>query len=130
VSRDLRSPRPSLLIADDDDALRRALALVAQRAVPGIAVIEASDGAEAIQRGLQDRPDMALLDVDMPRLGGLDAAITLIELVPGLALAVQTGAAASAKELAPLLVVFDKMDLVGIERWLRREARGRMRHAA
>jgi CheY-like chemotaxis protein len=120
-----------LLVADDDPAVRRALAVVAERVAPGIDVIEAADGAEAIQRGLQERPDLALLDVEMPRLGGIDAATTLAALVPGLRLALQTGDAPRVRgALPPQLVVFDKTDVVGVERWLRREARDVGRRAA
>ena len=37
-------------------------------------VAEAEDGIDAVERALRDRPDVAVLDVSMPRLTGLHAA--------------------------------------------------------
>ncbi len=63
-----------ILIADDHGVVRSGLRLLLERQ-PGIEVIgEASDGAEAVERVLALRPDLAILDVSMPRLTGLQAA--------------------------------------------------------
>ncbi|MGC4083485.1 MAG: response regulator transcription factor [Vicinamibacterales bacterium] len=61
-----------IVIADDHpifrDGLRRLL-----DSEPGFEVVaEAADGDDAIQRTMEARPDVLLLDVSMPRLGGLD----------------------------------------------------------
>ncbi|MBV9316147.1 MAG: response regulator, partial [Gammaproteobacteria bacterium] len=63
-----------ILIADDHELVRRGLrALLAAR--PAWEVCgEAADGVEAIEKAAQLRPDIVLLDVSMPRLGGLEAA--------------------------------------------------------
>jgi CheY-like chemotaxis protein len=68
--------------------------------VTALAVLEAKDGAEAIQLGLQQRPQIALIDVNMPRVGGIEAAITLRDLQPQMCLALQTGEPAAHRERA------------------------------
>ena len=63
-----------ILLADDHAVVRRGLRLVLD-AEPDLEVIaEAGDGAEAIKRGLQDDVDLAIIDITMPRLTGLQAA--------------------------------------------------------
>jgi DNA-binding NarL/FixJ family response regulator len=45
-------------------------------------VAEASDGAEAMRRAMETRPDVAVLDVSMPRLNGIEAARRIHEALP------------------------------------------------
>lgn len=116
--------RIRLLVADDDPPARSLLASSAREAVGGIVVLEAGDGAEAIQLGLQQRPEIALLDVAMPRLGGIEAAVTLRELQPRMRLALQTadplGHRARARE--ERLPLFGKLELDRTLAWLRAQA--------
>ena len=68
-----------IVIADDHaifrDGLRRLL-----EAEPGFTVVgEAADGHEAVQRVLELKPDILLLDLAMPKVGGLDALQELLE---------------------------------------------------
>lgn len=63
-----------ILIADDHGVVRGGLRLLLERQ-PGFEVVgEAADGAEAVREALALRPDVAILDVAMPRLTGLQAA--------------------------------------------------------
>jgi DNA-binding NarL/FixJ family response regulator len=63
-----------ILLADDHAVVRRGLRLVLD-AEPDLEVVaEAGDGAEAVERALSDQIDLAVLDVTMPRLTGLQAA--------------------------------------------------------
>lgn len=114
-----------LLLADGDAATRSRVASSARVVVGSLAVHEAADGAEAIQIGLQRRPQIALLDARMPRLGGIEVALVLRELVPGLRLALHTANPAAhcheARELC--LPLFDKLELDRILRWLESQAR-------
>jgi DNA-binding NarL/FixJ family response regulator len=66
--------RTRLLLADDHTLVRSGLRRILD-AEPDLEVIaEASDGAEAVERALADGPDLAILDVSMPRMTGLQAA--------------------------------------------------------
>lgn len=62
-----------LLIVDDVAAVREALRLLLSEE-PSIEVVgEAADGEEALVRAAALHPDLVLLDLEMPRLGGLAA---------------------------------------------------------
>ena len=66
-----------VLLADDHTVVRSGLKMVLD-AQPDIEVVaEASDGAEAIQKALDPEVDLAILDVAMPRMTGLQAAAEL-----------------------------------------------------
>jgi DNA-binding NarL/FixJ family response regulator len=66
-----------ILIADDHAMVRRGLRMVLD-AEPDLEVVaEAGDGAEAVERALADDVDLAILDVAMPRMTGLQAAAEL-----------------------------------------------------
>jgi CheY-like chemotaxis protein len=119
-----REPRVQLLLADDDAMLRSLVAARARSTVPALAVLEAKDGAEAIQLGLQRRPQIALIDVNMPRVGGIEVAITLRELQPHLCLALQTGepAAHRARARECRLPLFDKLELDRALGWIELQA--------
>jgi DNA-binding NarL/FixJ family response regulator len=62
-----------ILIADDHGIVRSGLRLLLERQ-PDIEVIaEAADGVEAREMAIRERPDLAILDVKMPKLTGLQA---------------------------------------------------------
>jgi len=66
-----------VLLADDHPMVRRGLRFVLD-AEPDLEVVaEAGDGAEAVELGMSDEVDLAVLDVSMPRLTGLQAAAEL-----------------------------------------------------
>lgn len=71
-----------ILLADDHAVVRRGLRLVLD-AEPDLKVVaEAGDGAEAVERAIAEQVDLAVLDVSMPRLTGLQAARRLSERAP------------------------------------------------
>lgn len=61
-----------ILIADDDNLIRQFVKKVLQGI--SVDVIEASNGREAVQLFKEQRPDMVLLDINMPILNGLHAS--------------------------------------------------------
>jgi DNA-binding NarL/FixJ family response regulator len=73
-----------ILLADDHALVRRGIRLILDGEPDLTVVAEASDGAEAVERARADRPDLAILDIAMPRLTGLQAARELTRSMPGL----------------------------------------------
>jgi DNA-binding NarL/FixJ family response regulator len=73
-----------ILLADDHAVVRRGLRMVLD-AEPDLEVVaEAADGSEAVERGLAPEVQLAILDVSMPRLTGIQAALELTRRRPGL----------------------------------------------
>jgi DNA-binding NarL/FixJ family response regulator len=62
-----------VLIADDHGIVRSGLRLLLERQPDIEVVAEAADGAEARDLAVRERPDLAILDVKMPKLTGLQA---------------------------------------------------------
>jgi DNA-binding NarL/FixJ family response regulator len=63
-----------ILIADDHGIVRSGLKMLIERQADMEVVAEAGDGIEARELALRERPDVAVLDVSMPRMTGLQAA--------------------------------------------------------
>jgi DNA-binding NarL/FixJ family response regulator len=63
-----------ILIADDHGIVRGGMKLLIDRQPDMEVIAEAEDGVEAVETALKVRPDLAVLDVSMPRLTGLQAA--------------------------------------------------------
>ncbi|MDF0373334.1 DNA-binding response regulator [Streptomyces sp. FT05W] len=71
-----------VLIADDQMMVRQGFTVLLN-AEPGIEVVgQAVDGLDALARAAELAPDVVLMDIRMPRLGGIDATRRLTE-VPG-----------------------------------------------
>jgi DNA-binding NarL/FixJ family response regulator len=71
-----------ILIADDHELVRRGLKGMLSE-VPGWSVVaEAADGRRAAQLAGQHRPDIAILDLTMPELNGLDATRSILAATP------------------------------------------------
>jgi DNA-binding response OmpR family regulator len=74
VSR-TENDRPVVLVADDDDDIRDLVAFRLDRA--GYEVLRAGDGQEALDLARKHGPDLAVLDVMMPKLTGYDVTRAL-----------------------------------------------------
>lgn len=71
----------SVLLADDHPLIRHGIKALLHD--EGFEVVgEASDGHEAVLLGQKLQPDIAILDVSMPRLNGIDAAREIIKASP------------------------------------------------
>jgi AmiR/NasT family two-component response regulator len=74
-----------ILIAEDETLIRMDLSEMLKEA--GYEVVgEATDGLEAIELAKQLKPDLAILDVKMPKLDGISAASEIISICPTLML--------------------------------------------
>jgi DNA-binding NarL/FixJ family response regulator len=66
-----------ILAVDDHHIFRETLALFLATQPDMNLVAEASNGREAIQQFRQNRPDITLMDLQMPEMNGLDAMVAI-----------------------------------------------------
>ena len=92
--------RPVVLIADDDAGLRILCAAALEQA--GFEVVEAADGRQALADFQRVRPDLLILDVDMPLVNGFEVCSTLRSTTSG--------------NTTPILIMTGLDDLTSIER--------------
>jgi DNA-binding response OmpR family regulator len=64
--------QPVVLAADDDDDILQLIVFRLERS--GYTVLQARDGEEALALALEHRPDLAVLDVLMPKMDGFELA--------------------------------------------------------
>jgi two-component system response regulator DesR len=67
-----------VLLADDETLLRRSIAALLELSDELTVVAQASDGQEAVELTREHDPDVVLLDLEMPRLDGVDAATAIL----------------------------------------------------
>ncbi len=79
-----------ILLAENHALVRRGVRLILDDEPDLVVVAEACDGAEAIDKARAERPDLAILDLSMPRLTGLQAARELSHLLPELRILILT----------------------------------------
>jgi two-component system, NarL family, response regulator NreC len=73
-----------ILLADDHTLFRQGLRRVLEEQPGWEVVAEASDGAEAVRRTLELEPHVAILDIAMPRLNGVEATRQIVRRLPEL----------------------------------------------
>jgi DNA-binding NarL/FixJ family response regulator len=72
-----------ILIADDHSVVRAGLRALLERQGNFRVVAEAATGEEAIERAKETSPDVAVLDIRMPGLSGIEACRQIVEAVDG-----------------------------------------------
>lgn len=75
-----------ILIADDHPFVRTGLRHVLEEHPEFKVAGEASDGREAVRLAEQEHPDVAVLDIGMPNLNGIEAARQISETLPGISI--------------------------------------------
>lgn len=94
--------RISVLIVDDHPMMREGLALVLASSPQMRVVGQAEDGADAIQKFEELRPDITLMDLQMPSLDGVGAITAIRERFPKAQIIVMTTYAGDAQALRAL----------------------------
>ena len=79
-----------ILIADDHDVVRRGMKSLLQSREGWEVCGEAADGNEAVEKAKALVPDVVVLDVTMPKLGGLEAARQIVRALPRIEILILT----------------------------------------
>ena len=83
-------PKRKVLIADDHALVREGIAAFLKLCDDIEVVAEASDGIEALEKATKFRPDIIIMDVNMPKLGGLEDTIEIKKTHPEIKVLVLT----------------------------------------
>ncbi|MEU7987298.1 response regulator transcription factor [Streptosporangium canum] len=78
------TPKTRILLADDHALVRHGLRLILDAEPDLMVVAEAADGAEAVEAASADDVDLAILDIAMPRMTGIQAAREISRRSPGI----------------------------------------------
>jgi len=90
--------RPLVVVADDERIITETLVAILDE--EGFDAIAAYDGVSALEETKKLSPDVVLLDVDMPRLNGVEAAKTIFLSMPKVRIVLLSGHAETANLLA------------------------------
>ncbi|HLL73796.1 MAG TPA: response regulator [Pyrinomonadaceae bacterium] len=66
------SPKKIVLVAEDEPDILRMVKTFLE--LEGYSVVEARNGEQAVEAAMRERPDLILMDLNMPRLDGFGAA--------------------------------------------------------
>jgi DNA-binding NarL/FixJ family response regulator len=95
------APALRILLADDHQVVREGLRALLERG-GHVVVAEAGDGRDAVALACRLRPDVAVLDISMPLLNGIDATRAIVDEVRGARVVVLTMSPESQYAVAAL----------------------------
>ena len=114
----LTTKQIKILTVDDHPLLRQGIAAVIQGEKDMLIVGEASNGREAIQMFRTQRPEVTLMDLQMPDMNGLDAIVTIRQEYPNARIIVLTtyeGDALARRALKAGVVGYILKDMIRTE---------------
>jgi two-component system, NarL family, response regulator len=88
-----------ILMVDDHPMLREGIAAVIERETDMVLVAEASNGREAIEQFRTHRPDVTLMDLQMPVMNGTEAILAIRKDFPNARIIVLTTYSGDAHEV-------------------------------
>jgi DNA-binding NarL/FixJ family response regulator len=77
-----------ILLGDDHTIVRQGLRKILETQPEWSVVAEASDGREAVRQTLTLQPEVAILDIGMPRLNGIEATRQIVRRLPNIAVVI------------------------------------------
>ncbi len=112
-----------VLIAEDEPLIRKGIIYCTDWARLNCGIpLEASNGEEAAEMIRQHRPDIVLLDVNMPLMDGLDALLSTVQMPSGMPVAtVAIDGAANAALLAAQILAVEDAELTAKLRAMRQK---------
>jgi CheY-like chemotaxis protein len=85
--------KPLVLVVDDEHIIADTLSIILSRS--GFSTMTAYDGLSALEIARTNKPDLIISDVMMPKMTGVDLAITLSEIIPACKILLFSGQAAT-----------------------------------
>ena len=74
-----------VFLAEDQEVVRKGIALILATAQDMEVVGEAGEGLRAVDEVVHLRPDVVLMDLEMPGISGIDATRRIVDATPGVA---------------------------------------------
>jgi DNA-binding NarL/FixJ family response regulator len=91
-----------IMVVDDHPVLRVGIAAIIQGQEDMLLIAEAANGAEALEQFSAARPDVTLMDLQMPRMNGVDAIVAIRKVAPNARIIVLTTYTGDAQALRAL----------------------------
>src|ERR1035437_3376635 len=76
--------KPKIIIVDDNQTFRQSLILLITIENVANVIGKASNGVEFLELLTTHKPDLVLMDIDMPEMNGIDASQKALEMMPDL----------------------------------------------
>jgi CheY-like chemotaxis protein len=113
-----------VLVADDQSRVRSRLSGLLRHVEGVSSVLEAEDGADAVRVVREASVHVAVLDLTMPRVDGLDAALKLAALEPSMRIALHSSEPRTLHYRASGvgLTLFDRLDFRSLVEWVEQQA--------